>query len=172
MIRTARRFARWAWLSILVLPVLAPAPARAADDAPAAEEPDVVVSLEPELGQAYPLFVIPGVRDSATAATAFHCSNPTATQVIFSLDVYGPTGTFLCGFSGSLAAGNTLTMTTRLTALFVENASCDSKGVIPVDKGQARMSISEPVGIVCTAQIVDPANATPTYLGSLEVFRR
>ena len=121
-----------------------------------------------EAAAAVPLYLVSGVADSTTAATVVHCSNLSSSLVTVWFEIYGPTGTEVCGVGAFAAAGSTVTIATRDTQLFVETGTCEFLPLIA--KGLGRIGLDHPANVVCTVQLVDPAHATPLYLDRLSLY--
>lgn len=109
-----------------------------------------------------------GVRDATTAATVVTCTNlGTASRTVY-VDLFDYDGAEDCSASFLLPAGQCWTFATRNTALFVEDSLC---AVAPLtEQGSLLVSVSGATELLCTVQLVDPAQATPRFLERLSLF--
>jgi hypothetical protein len=117
-----------------------------------------------------PIYRATGVRDGTTAATAVHCTNLDLSALTVFVDFHEFDGTFECGLDFVIDGNRTATLATRATALYFEDAACDpSPGS---NQGYVEVWVpSSTSKVMCTAQVVDPASATPAYVTTLDRFR-
>ena len=118
------------------------------------------------------VFSAAGVRDAATAATVVHCANLGAATTEVRVEFYDFDGSFLCALGGEVFFGETWTWATRETARYREDSKCTDDGApAPLaEQGSVDILVTVPTKLVCTVQIVDPANAKPVYADRLTLF--
>ena len=144
-----------------VLPALAQERERPDADAP-----------PPESFVAVPLYRVTGVRDAAGAATLFQCTNTGAANATVSVVIRDFDGVQVCALSfGPLPPNQSVTLATRATALYGEDAVCNP---LPLADGGSAILSADSAGsqkLVCTVQVIDPVAATPAFATSLDLFR-
>lgn len=112
-----------------------------------------------------------GALDAPDRATVVFCTNfgteAGAAAVIF----VQSDGTAACSISGTIPVGVTGILSSRATAAFSETGICSSppgiaRGSVQVfaDQTQAR--------VICSAHVVDAANAAPTFILALRTEAR
>lgn len=114
-------------------------------------------------------YQVTGARDSATGATVVHCTNLGGGSVTLYVDFYDFDGAFVCTTSDVVAFGETSTLASRGTAFFEEDGICDPAPVL--SQGSLDIVASGSTALICAAQVVDPAAATPSYVTTLDLFR-
>jgi hypothetical protein len=116
-----------------------------------------------------------GVSDWIATATSFHCTSTERTggkTIQLGIEVFNRVGVLLNDVdigdgAWSLLPGNTVTLGTRDSLVFVED---DLLNTGLVAQGSARI-FANSKNVVCTAMIVDVLNNPPTSMVMLPVFK-
>lgn len=120
------------------------------------------------------IYVFSGARDDSgsggtKSGTSVHCTNLGGATVNVYVELadydYTPvyTGTF------SLAPNNTVTISSRSTAVYDEDITLDTTAD-DIDQGFGRISIDSNQPVICTAQVLDPTNNPPNFIVNLDMF--
>lgn len=116
------------------------------------------------------VYTATGVRDSATAATVVHCTNRSAEAEAVFVDIFDFDASFDCTMGFTIGSQQTRTFATRPTVVYAEDAVCSP---FPgTAQGLLLIASQLPANrLMCAVEVVDPANATPVYQTSLDLFR-
>ena len=153
---------------MLVCPLLFAAGAFAAE--PLATESEA--SSDPTVPEGISeVYRIPGILSTAQVATAIHCTNLGAATIGVYVFWHGHVNGAVCISSDdSVAPMETTTIATGATAAYTEDVIC---GPVPtIDRGIAYVAVTAQTTLICTAQILDRAGATPAFVSTLELYRR
>jgi hypothetical protein len=159
-------------LLVGALPLLAAAPRPAA--AQDAAEPERVrpgAESAPDSFVPVAIFRVSGVRDSVGAATVFQCTNVGAGNATVGVVVRDFDGALDCNQTfGPLPPNQSVTIATRNTAVFAEDAFCGGPGI---DGGSATITADSAGSqrLICTVHLIDPAAASPLFASTLDLHR-
>ena len=119
------------------------------------------------------LYQATGVRDGANIATVVHCTNVGTEPVSGAFQTRELSGGIDCTTQSiSVSPNRTVTFATRSTAFYFEDRTCATAPFL--EQGSVYVLISEGGAgrLICTAQVLDAANAVPSFITTLDVFRR
>ena len=117
------------------------------------------------------IFVASGACDAVGVATLLFCTNFGSESTSFMVSFVDFDGTFECEISGALAPLATRIFSTRNTAAFTETDVCVSAPGL--DQGAIRVgAVPNGARLICSAMVVDAANATPAFATVLEMTTR
>jgi hypothetical protein len=123
-----------------------------------------VLPVPADAGQSDPeviLYRFPGVADSGVdftgAATSFICTNFSGAAETIRFVTRGPTGSLLGNSAVTINHLNTITASTKSTALYLDNVNL-STGV--VNQGTTAIAATS-TNIICTAMTIDAAASLP-----------
>jgi hypothetical protein len=157
-------------LGVAALSLLLVAGAASAQDPPAERTRAAGAGGETPLANVA-IYRVTGVRESAGAATVFHCTNLGAANASITINIRDFDGVQLCSMSfAGLPTNQTATFATSNTTLFEEDRICSN---LPAVDGYAVL-LADNVGstrLICTAQVLDPVAATPVFATTLDLFR-
>ncbi len=107
--------------------------------------------------------------NTGEAATSVQCTNTGGSSASVEVQILDFDGTVHVG-SATISPSFTLTYTTHLTAFYFDDVVIGGGGGTPaIDQGSGQV-VSSSSNLICNATVVDPANATPEYLATLEMF--
>ena len=145
--------------------------AAGAAGAPRGGEAEATAAAVPKGGLGTALFRASGVRDSTGVATAVHCTNAGTSTARLSFEFFDFTGAVDCSIPTITAPpGATRTVATRNTALYFEDGTCAQAPA--TEQGSVRVDAdsSGSQAVFCTIQVLDAANALPSFITTLELY--
>lgn len=122
-----------------------------------------------------PIYEVLGVYDdgggtNAGVATVFHCTNLSANPVRVRVRILDSIGSTVgLALTTELGPRGSDTFSTHPTAMFTDGDLNLQTGL--VKQGRARIMTEAPPAIVCAADLLDAANATPAFLAPRRMIR-
>jgi hypothetical protein len=121
------------------------------------------------IGDATPLYTVPGVLQTASLATVFHCTNvgkSGSDSIAFGVDVYDSNGVVAGSASAVVAPGETRLIATQVIQSLVVDVAMTISGPL---QGAAR--ILGTAKLECAAYVMSPYTG-PGYMNALPIISK
>jgi hypothetical protein len=133
----------------------------------------------PEAGSLNMVFVIPGVSDDGQksgptrkVATSILCTNLAASNTTIEVRLYNTFGIMAGIGTANVGPNQSYTFSTQETSIYYDDIILGpGGGTDTINQGHGQVWADQAT-IICAAEVLDPFNPIPFYVGSLELFRR